>query len=235
MKYSRTDLARVLFGISPAGFSNKKEKYLAHLSEYYEWHMEGRSYVLDKELKPWEPLKRGRSVSKDKIQEDYIKAMHEIVDDNPSQSLNSGSNLTRNAKAKNPNKICNRYNHQVDTMNRYFCRSLDAEYPTAEKTWAKKKNDFEYEELTLEEREDLQLYIQDTFPSEQVPILSVNDVVEYAQKEKTKAELHAKMDKELDKQVKNFYEGVLSRFKQKYGFMPVLVRKIDVKKMMKFE
>ena len=161
--------------------------------------------------------------------------MHEIVDDNPSQSLSSGSNLTRNAKAKNPNKICNRYNHQVDTMNRYFCRSLDAEYPTAEKTWAKKKNDFEYEELTLEEREDLQSYIQDTFPSEQVPILSVNDVVEYAQKEKTKAELHAKMDKELDKQVKNFYEGVLSRFKQKYGFMPVLVRKIDVKKMMKFE
>ena len=46
------DLAKFFFGVNANTFSKNKEKYLAHLSEYYEWHMEGRSYVLDKELKP---------------------------------------------------------------------------------------------------------------------------------------------------------------------------------------
>lgn len=131
-KYSREELAEVYFKTSANTFSRNKQRYLDHLSQYYKWHMEGRYYVLEEEIKPWEPVKKGRSVSKDKIQEDYIKAMHEIIDNDPTQFLNSGANLTRHAKKKNPNQICERYNHQKKTMNRYFCESLSLEYPSAE-------------------------------------------------------------------------------------------------------
>lgn len=59
--------------------------------------------------------------------------MHEIIDNDPSQFLNSGANLTRHAELKNPNQICRKYNHHRKTMQRYFIKSLDQEYPNAER------------------------------------------------------------------------------------------------------
>ena len=229
-KYLGKELAEILFDISPSVFSRNKERYLSHLSQYYEWHMEGRTYVLDKELKPWEPIKRGRSTAKNKIQEDYIKAMHEIVDNDPTQFLNSGANLTRHAQEKNPNKICTRYNHKKKTMNRYFCASLDLEYPEAERVWAKKVDDFHYELLTEEEERELKGFLNRYYnPITGDKKAEIAGLV--ANKEITKDQALDMMFEEEGGFNKGaaFYHKVVGKFLEEFGYYPVKVRRIDLK------
>ncbi len=226
-KYSREEIAQLYFNTSANNFSRKKERYLNHLSEYYEWHMEGRNYVLDKELKPWEPLRRGRPKTGDQIQEDYIKALHEIVDNDPAQKLNSGANLTRNAKAKNPNQICTRYNHQEDTMSRYFCKGITKEFPMSEKVWVKKKNDFEYELLSEEEQTYLTGLIVDRYPDNKISLLSVDELMAYNQKEISKKELNKKISERIEEESRNFYTCIIKKFKDKYGFIPIRAKNLE--------
>ena len=230
-KYTRKELAELYFNISVNTFNNQKKKYLDHLSQYYIWHMEGRMYILDEEIKPWEPVKKGRSISKNKIQDDYTIAMHEIIDNDPSQFLNSGANLTRHAELKNPNQICRKYNHHRKTMQRYFIKSLDQEYPNAERVWAKKVDDFHYELLTKEEEESLNKFLDRYYNpitgSKKAEIAGL-----LASKEITKDEaLNILFEEEGGmSSAAAFYNKVISKFVEEFGYYPVKVRKLDLEK-----
>lgn len=226
-KYSRTDLTKAFFGITPRTFSANKEKYLNHLSKYYEWHKEGRFYILDREIQPWEPLKidkGGRPKTADEIQKEYTRMMHEIIDNDPAQKLNSGANLTRNAKKR---KLNQKFNHKDKTMSRYFCASINLEYPNAEKVWVKKRNEYEYEELTGEELDYLKALINNTVEDKIITKEELADIYTAClQDEISKQEAFKKLVGNFDPE--DFYERVLMRFKQEKGFIPIRARRIGV-------
>lgn len=155
--------------------------------------------------------------------------MHEIVDNDPAQKLNSGANLTRNAREKNPNQICTKYNHRDSTVTKYFCKSIKKEFPNAEKVWVKKKNDFEYEELTKEEKDYLNYLINHNFKEKTITSEEFADIFFlYKQKEVTKEEAASALLGDIDN-LDPFYKNVLREFKKMFGFIPIRAKKLEAK------
>lgn len=209
--YTGTQLAEELFHIAGNTFSKKKQTYLNHLNEYFEWHMEKSKYVLDAEIKPYETLKEKNS--KEKKMEYYKQRTDTIIAAEP---YNSGSNVARNIQRNNKYKV------QTDTVSRYVRTILKGFYISFDSRWSKPSDDkLHYIPLTNEELE----YLHSLFQSKSNNELNYTYCAEYEAGNITKEEFLEL----LGNAVLIDYNEIMLMFQDKYGYRPIKTKKFEMR------
>ena len=144
--YNASVIAQQLFKVSPKTFSNQRKKYLSYLSQFYDFQMQGRKFVLKKELKPFQTRMQVRKRTVESNNQVYRDLTHKIISYKP---LNSGSNIAREIH-DNPFKP---FDHEEGTIARYVRGILKEDFEVMDKQWCKINYSInKYEPLTFEQR-----------------------------------------------------------------------------------
>lgn len=146
-KYSNKFIAENLFKVKAGTFANHKQKYLQHLSLYYEYQItDTKKIILKRQLQPFETLMDVREKTKDKQTQVYRDLTHKIIDVKP---LNSGSNIAREIydSPLKPYKY-----HQEKTIANYIRPVLKEDFKVISKKWCRiDYGDHDYVALTQEQ------------------------------------------------------------------------------------
>lgn len=206
--YPASFIAEEFFKVTPKSFSNNREKYLQHLSEYFSWTLTTKGkYMLLKELQPYETPKE--KVSKEKRMEYYKEKTDTIIAEEP---YNSGSNVARNIQVNNKYKV------QDDTVARYVRKILRQFYISVDDRWSRPTEDgLHYVPLTEEELD----YLKMLFTTKGNNELNYKYCAEYKAGNITRQEFLEL----LGDNVLNDYNEIITIFKEKYGYFPIKTKK----------
>lgn len=206
--YPARFIAEELFKITPKTFSNSREKYLNHLSQYFDWYLTTKgNYVLEKELQPFETPKEKNA--KEKKMEYYKERTNKIVTEEP---YNSGSNVARNIQ------VNNKYNQKDETVAQYVRQVLRTFYTSVDDRWSRPSEDhLHYIPLTAEELD----YLKTLFKTKGNNELNFKYCAEYQAGNLSKQEFLEL----LGDNVLNDYNAIMNMFKDKFGFRPQKTKK----------
>lgn len=213
-KYTGKDLASELFNIANGTFKNDKEGYLEYMSDFFEWHYEGKRFVFTKILKEWVPRPKGRKKTKEQAKEDYGIAIHKLLKVDP---WNTGAGIARDITYGN-DYIRETYHHKVSTAYSYSRPIVKENYEIIERRW-KAYTDGIYIDMSNEDISEWKDLLDKCFSTakgqdlyEDLAILKDSgDITEEQYKE------------ELAKLNDNKYQAALDMWKMKYGYRPVRV------------
>lgn len=206
--YTNKFIAEQLFHIKASTFNNKKQKYLQHLRQYYEYEItEKKKIVLRKELKPFETKMAVREGKKEQNKAIYRDLTHKIIFHKP---LNSGSNIAREID-QSPMKPIE--NHKQSTIENYIRPILKEDFEVISKKWSRINYDTnEYEPLTQEQS----MYLYQLFRSKDLSEEIMDITADYKAGNISKQEFTAKVGK-----ISEFsYDKAIQDFKKKFGFRP---------------
>lgn len=209
--YSGAKLAEEVFQTTKQSFYSHKQKYLDHLSDYFEWTMVGSKYVLTKELKPFETTTEKKSA--EKKQEYYKERTDEIVSKEP---YNSGANIARNIQQNNKYKV------KQETVARYVRTVLKGFYISMDDRWSRPSEDkLHYIPLTEEEL----TYLHNLFKTHSNNELNFKYCAEFEAGNIDRQEFLEL----LGNNVLNDYQSIMSAFVEKYGYRPIKTKKFEPK------
>lgn len=206
--YPARFIAEELFKITPKSFSNNREKFLNHLSLYFEWSLTTKgNYILLKELQPFETPREKNN--KEKKMQYYKERTDKIIAEEP---YNSGSNVARNIQ------VNNKYNMQEDTVARYVRKVLRTFYTSVDDRWSRPSDDgLHYIPLTQEEL----TFLRELFKTKGNNELNYKYCAEYQAGNISRQEFLEL----LGDNVLNDYNMIMSLFKDKYGYRPIKTKK----------
>lgn len=208
--YSAHFIAEEFFKVTPKSFSNNRERYLNHLSLYFDWYLTTKGkYVLVKELQPYETPKEKNS--KEKRMQYYKERTDKIIAAEP---YNSGSNVARNIQ------VNNKYQVQEDTVARYVRKLLRQCYTTIDDRWSRPSEDnLHYIPLTQEEL----TYLKELFKTKGNNELNYKYCAEYQAGNISKQEFLEL----LGDNVLNDYNTIMNLFKERFGYRPIKTKKYE--------
>lgn len=218
-KYSVTELKKLL-NISERSWHERKEEILEHLKIYFDYEMkkEGRyiNFYITKQYAEYQPLRKKKDM--EKIIVHYENEIRRIIATEP---YNTGANMARNVVAEGRNL----YDHKPDTISRHMRPSIKQKFipPMTEKAWMRLTHDrLHYEPLTEEQLEYLyDLFRKNSHEARQNRQMEL--FAEYRSGYIDEAELKA----ELFNDTARTYESLMSEFKDKFGFRPQLIKKLE--------
>lgn len=207
--YNASVIAQQLFKISPKTFSNQRKKYLEYLSQFYDFQMQGRKFVLKKELKPFETRMENRKQTVEKNTSTYRDLTHKIIG---YKSLNSGSNIAREIY-DNPFKPLD---HEEGTIAKYVRGILKEDFEVMDKQWCRiNYGTHTYEPLSFEEKCFLMELFKETNLNKKIMDITADFKCGNISR------------KEFQEQVgfvaQSKYNRVMEEFKRKFGFRPYKV------------
>ena len=219
-KYSGKELAELLFEVSANTFNAHKQEYLIYMSEFYEWHNEGKKYVFTKQLKEYVPKKKGRKITKDQTIKDYETAVYQLLKVEP---WNTGAGIARDISLHNTYMI-ETYNHKPRTSYNYIRPITKEKYDIVDKRW-KAPTGTGYIDMADEEIKEWKTLLNACFGNrrdisfeQDLAILKdAGDITEEEYKES------------LAKANDNKYQAALALWEMKYGYKPIRVNKYELK------
>lgn len=206
--YTSKFIAEELFHIKSSTFNNKKQKYLQHLKQYYQYEItDKKKIILRKELKPFKTKMQVRERTKANQTQIYRDLTHKIIFHKP---LNSGSNIAREID-QSPMKPIE--NHKQSTIENYIRPILKEDFEVISKKWSRINYDTnEYEPLTQEQS----MYLYQLFRSKDLSEEIMDITADYKAGNISKQEFATKVGS-----VSEFsYDKAIKDFKKKFGFRP---------------
>lgn len=218
-KYSATAF-RNLLGITERMWRDRRTELLEHLNKYFVYEMknEGRYiyFYIKEQYADYQPLPSKKDV--EKMKEYYKNEIDRLVKREP---YNTSANMSRNVIAEDRNI----YNHAEDTITRYMRPIVKEEYlPTcAEKAWMRlDESRLHYIPLT-EEQLNFLLGLFHQNGKEARMNRQVELFAEYRSGYIDENELKERL---FDDTART-YESLMSTFKSKYGFRPMLIKRLE--------
>lgn len=218
-RYSLTQIKDKL-KISKHVWENRKEELLEHLKVFFDYDIDtkGRStyFIIKEVFCDYQPLPNKRDAQI--IAAHYLEKTREIVAEDP---WNTGSNIARNIIAKEESL----FNHKENTIAGYVRPIIREKFipPLAEKSWRRLSKDrLHYEPLTEEQEEFLnQLLTENSLEGQKKKELE--KFAEYKEGYITETELKDY----LMSSVGASYGSMMMRFKNKFGFTPMLIKHLE--------
>ena len=218
-EYTLTEL-RDLLHISKRQWEDRKEEVLQHLSIYFNFTItkmsKGYCVSIKEQYAEYEPLPR--KIKTVEVIDYYYNCTKEEVKDQP---WNTGSNIARNIIAKKKNK----YDHAEGTIGNYIRPIIKSKFlsSTAERQWMRLSDDqLSYIPLDEEQMEFLISLLKDN--NEQIRIDVFDLFNDFRLQYITNLELGLELQSYIEK---NWYGKIMSKFKSKYGFTPMHVKKLQ--------
>ena len=210
--YSQKQIAEDLFHVKSTSFSNKKQMYLDHLGQYYDYEIQGRKYILKKQLKPFETIMQRRENKKQMNEAVYKDITHRIIAYKP---LNSGSNIAREIDQSPMKPIAN---HKEGTIVNYVRPILKNDFQQESKKWCS----VDYQTNTyIPLTEEQVKFLMELFKDKELSQDILDVTASYKSGNINKIQFREKVGAAAEKT----YDKIMEVFKGKYGFRPYKVPK----------
>lgn len=218
-KYSLTELKDIL-KISKRAWETRKEEVLDYLKMFFNYEIEykGRNtyFIIKEQFNEYEPLPPKKDA--EKISAYYKEETRKIIKEDP---YNTGSNIARNIIAREENL----YEHKEDTVANYIRPIIRKDFlpPMAESSWRRlSANRLSYEPLTQEQLNFLyQLFEDNSLEGRKKKEIEMFAAYKegYLSEEQLKTFLF--------NNVSQAYGSLMTKFKAKFGFRPMLIKKLE--------